>query len=222
MDSGLLWREEVTKLHAEQYADVKLDHMLADAAAMHLVKAPKDIDVLLADNLFGDILSDEAAMLTGSIGMLPSAALGDRRAGLYEPVHGCRHRRQGPRQSDRRDPVARDGDALEPRSPPNRRPHLQRGQPGAGRRRAHRRPWRHAVDPPDGLRDPQTPLGRAKPSPPLLKRHTATARTYQEQRGARMTLLKIDYVEFASGDLAASKGFFARAFDWSFQDYGST
>jgi len=89
MDSGLLWREEVTKLHAEQYADVKLDHMLADAAAMHLVKAPKDINVLLADNLFGDILSDEAAMLTGSIGMLPSAALGDPGVpGLYDPVHG--------------------------------------------------------------------------------------------------------------------------------------
>ena len=89
MESGLLWREEVTKLHAEQYSDVKLDHMLADAAAMHLVKAPKDINVLLADNLFGDILSDEASMLTGSIGMLPSAALGDPGTpGLYEPVHG--------------------------------------------------------------------------------------------------------------------------------------
>ncbi len=89
METGVLWREEVTKLHAESYGDVKLDHMLADAAAMHLVKAPKDINVLLADNLFGDILSDEAAMLTGSIGMLPSAALGDPGTpGLYEPVHG--------------------------------------------------------------------------------------------------------------------------------------
>ena len=89
MDSGLLWREEVTRLHKEQYSDVKLDHMLADAAAMHLVKAPKDINVLLADNLFGDILSDEASMLTGSIGMLPSASLGAPGApGLYEPVHG--------------------------------------------------------------------------------------------------------------------------------------
>jgi 3-isopropylmalate dehydrogenase len=89
MDSGLLWREEVTKLHAEHYSDVKLDHMLADAAAMHLVKAPKDINVLLADNLFGDILSDEASMLTGSIGMLPSASLGEPGTpGLYEPVHG--------------------------------------------------------------------------------------------------------------------------------------
>ena len=89
MDSGLLWRQEVTKLHGESYSDVKLDHMLADAAAMHLVKAPKDINVLLADNLFGDILSDEASMLTGSIGMLPSASLGDPGVpGLYEPVHG--------------------------------------------------------------------------------------------------------------------------------------
>jgi 3-isopropylmalate dehydrogenase len=89
MESGVLWREEVTRLHKEKYADVQLDHMLADAAAMHLVKAPKDINVLLADNLFGDILSDEAAMLTGSIGMLPSAALGDPGVpGLYEPVHG--------------------------------------------------------------------------------------------------------------------------------------
>jgi 3-isopropylmalate dehydrogenase len=89
METGVLWREEVTALHKESFGDVKLDHMLADAAAMHLVKAPKDINVLLADNLFGDILSDEAAMLTGSIGMLPSAALGDPGTpGLYEPVHG--------------------------------------------------------------------------------------------------------------------------------------
>jgi 3-isopropylmalate dehydrogenase len=89
METGVLWREEVTKLHKEKYSDVQLDHMLADAAAMHLVRAPKDINVLLADNLFGDILSDEAAMLTGSIGMLPSASLGEPGTpGLYEPVHG--------------------------------------------------------------------------------------------------------------------------------------
>ena len=89
MESGVLWREEVTKLHGEGYSDVPLSHMYADACAMHLVKAPKDINVILADNLFGDILSDEAAMLTGSIGMLPSAGLGDPGTpGLYEPVHG--------------------------------------------------------------------------------------------------------------------------------------
>jgi 3-isopropylmalate dehydrogenase len=89
METGVLWREEVTKLHKESFADVPLAHMYADAAAMQLVKAPKDCNVILADNLFGDVLSDEAAMLTGSIGMLPSAALGDPGApGLYEPVHG--------------------------------------------------------------------------------------------------------------------------------------
>src|SRR5688572_18688171 len=89
MESGLLWREEVTKLHAADYADVKLEHILADNCAMQLVKAPKQFDVILTDNLFGDILSDEAAMLTGSIGLLPSAALGEAgKPGLYEPVHG--------------------------------------------------------------------------------------------------------------------------------------
>lgn len=93
MESGLLWREEVQKLHDSEYADVELSHMLADNCAMQLVKNPKQFDVILTDNLFGDILSDEAGMLTGSLGMLPSAALGERRAdgklpGLYEPIHG--------------------------------------------------------------------------------------------------------------------------------------
>ncbi len=89
MESGVLWREEVTKLHAEDYSDVPLAHMYADACAMQLVKAPKALNIILADNLFGDILSDEASMLTGSIGMLPSASLGDPGVpGLYEPVHG--------------------------------------------------------------------------------------------------------------------------------------
>jgi len=88
MEAGLLWREEVTKLHAAEYSDVKLEHILADNCAMQLVKAPKQFDVILTDNLFGDILSDAAAMLTGSLGMLPSASLGDDGPGLYEPVHG--------------------------------------------------------------------------------------------------------------------------------------
>ena len=89
MDSGLLWREVVTALHARDYADVALEHMLADTCAMQLVARPKQFDVLLTDNLFGDILSDEAAMCTGSLGMLPSAALGDAgKPGLYEPIHG--------------------------------------------------------------------------------------------------------------------------------------
>lgn len=93
MESGRLWREEVTKLHQESYKDVELSHMYADAAAMVLVRNPKSFDVIVTDNLFGDILSDEAAMLTGSIGMLPSASLGaldknGKRRAMYEPVHG--------------------------------------------------------------------------------------------------------------------------------------
>lgn len=88
MESGVLWREEVTKLHAAEYSDVALEHILADNCAMQLVKAPKQFDVILTDNLFGDLLSDAAAMLTGSLGMLPSASLGDGGPGLYEPVHG--------------------------------------------------------------------------------------------------------------------------------------
>ena len=93
MESGVLWREEVQKLHDEQFKDVELQHMYADNAAMQLVRNPKQFDVIVTDNLFGDILSDEAAMLTGSLGMLPSASLGaadatGRRKALYEPVHG--------------------------------------------------------------------------------------------------------------------------------------
>ncbi len=93
MESGLLWREEVTKLHAAKYAEVELQHMYADNCAMQLVRNPKQFDVIVTDNLFGDLLSDCAAMLTGSLGMLPSASLGaadangNRRA-VYEPVHG--------------------------------------------------------------------------------------------------------------------------------------
>lgn len=89
MDSGLLWREVVTGLHRRDYADVQLEHMLADNAAMQLVKNPRQFDVILTDNLFGDILSDEASQLTGGLGLLPSAALGVAGApGLYEPIHG--------------------------------------------------------------------------------------------------------------------------------------
>jgi 3-isopropylmalate dehydrogenase len=89
METGLLWREVVADLHKREYADVELEHMLADNAAMQLVKNPRQFDVLLTDNLFGDILSDEAAQLTGGLGLLPSAALGAAGApGLYEPIHG--------------------------------------------------------------------------------------------------------------------------------------
>ncbi|MCK0151381.1 3-isopropylmalate dehydrogenase [Marivita sp. S6314] len=93
MESGILWREVVQKVHDEDYPDVELSHMYADAGAMQLCRYPKQFDVIVTDNLFGDILSDAAAMLTGSLGMLPSASLGapmanGRPKALYEPVHG--------------------------------------------------------------------------------------------------------------------------------------
>jgi 3-isopropylmalate dehydrogenase len=94
MKSGVLWNEVVTQTHAREFKDVQLEHMLADAGAMQLVRNPKQFDVIVTDNLFGDVLSDIAAMLTGSLGMLPSASLGDvdpktkKRKALYEPVHG--------------------------------------------------------------------------------------------------------------------------------------
>ncbi len=94
MKSGVLWNEVVTATHKAKYADVQLEHMLADAGGMQLVRWPKQFDVIVTDNLFGDMLSDVAAMLTGSLGMLPSASLGapdattGKRKALYEPVHG--------------------------------------------------------------------------------------------------------------------------------------
>ena len=93
MESGVFWREIVTDLHADKFSDLELHHMYADNCAMQLVRWPKQFDVIVTDNLFGDILSDCAAMLTGSLGMLPSASLGaedetGRRRALYEPVHG--------------------------------------------------------------------------------------------------------------------------------------
>ena len=93
MEAGLLWREEVTELHKKDYADVELSHMLADNCSMQLLRNPKQFDVIVTDNLFGDMLSDQASMLTGSLGLLPSASLGaknkegDMRA-MYEPIHG--------------------------------------------------------------------------------------------------------------------------------------
>jgi 3-isopropylmalate dehydrogenase len=89
LETGRLWREVVARVHAEEFPNVELEHQLVDSAAMKLVAAPRHFDVILADNMFGDILSDEAAMLTGSLGMLPSASLGgDGGPGLFEPVHG--------------------------------------------------------------------------------------------------------------------------------------
>jgi 3-isopropylmalate dehydrogenase len=88
LETSRLWREVVTRLHADEFPLIELDHMLVDNAAMQLVNAPRHFEVILTENMFGDILSDEAAMLTGSIGMLPSASLGSDGPGLFEPVHG--------------------------------------------------------------------------------------------------------------------------------------
>ncbi|HWH95345.1 MAG TPA: 3-isopropylmalate dehydrogenase [Baekduia sp.] len=88
LETSRLWREVVTRVHAEEFAGVELEHILVDNAAMQLVANPREFDVILTENMFGDILSDEAAMLTGSIGMLPSASLGGEGPGLFEPVHG--------------------------------------------------------------------------------------------------------------------------------------
>src|ERR1043165_7314948 len=94
MKTGVLWNEVVQQVHAREFKDVALEHQLADAGGMQLVRWPKQFDVIVTDNLFGDMLSDIAAMLTGSLGMLPSASLGEvdpktrRRKAMYEPGHG--------------------------------------------------------------------------------------------------------------------------------------
>ena len=148
MKSGVLWNEVVARVSRDEYPDVELDHMLADAGGMQLVRAPKQFDVIVTDNLFGDMLSDVAAMLTGSLGMLPSASLGapdpdDRQAqGVLRAGArlGAGHRRQGHRQPDRHDRFLRHGAALFLR-------HGARGGPArpGDRRRARQGPAHRAT-----------------------------------------------------------------------------
>jgi 3-isopropylmalate dehydrogenase len=88
LETSRLWRETVSALMAREYPDVAVEHLLVDAMAMYLISRPRDFDVVLTENLFGDILTDETAALTGSLGMMPSASLGDDGPGLYEPIHG--------------------------------------------------------------------------------------------------------------------------------------
>ena len=89
LETSRLWREVVRDVHSREFPNIELEHVLVDNAAMQLIAAPRHFDVILTENMFGDILSDEAAMLTGSIGMLPSASVGDEQGpGLFEPVHG--------------------------------------------------------------------------------------------------------------------------------------
>ena len=88
LETSRLWREVTERVVRAEFPDLQLEHMLVDAAAMHLIRQPRDFDVAVTENLFGDILTDEASMLAGSLGLLPSASLGDGRRGLYEPIHG--------------------------------------------------------------------------------------------------------------------------------------
>ena len=88
LETSRLWREVTDKLLAEEFADLELETLLVDAAAMHLLSRPSDFDVIVTENMFGDILTDEASMLAGSLGMLPSASIGDSKRGLFEPIHG--------------------------------------------------------------------------------------------------------------------------------------
>jgi len=88
LETSRLWRTVVERVMRNEYPQIKLEHMLVDAAAMHLLRRPRDFDVLVTENMFGDILTDEASMLAGSLGLLPSASLGDGSRGLYEPIHG--------------------------------------------------------------------------------------------------------------------------------------
>ena len=88
LETSRLWRETVNRVHAEEYPNIELEHQLVDAAAMRLIASPRHFDVILTENMFGDILSDEASMLTGSLGMLPTASLGGEGPSLFEPVHG--------------------------------------------------------------------------------------------------------------------------------------
>jgi 3-isopropylmalate dehydrogenase len=88
LETSRLWREVTERVVKSEFPDVALEHMLVDSAAMHLIRRPRDFDVAVTENMFGDILTDEASMLAGSLGLLPSASLGDGRRGLYEPIHG--------------------------------------------------------------------------------------------------------------------------------------
>ena len=88
LETSRMWREIVHRVQDEEYSDVELEDLLVDNAAMQLISRPADFDVVVTENMFGDILSDEASMITGSIGMIPSSSLGDGTRGLYEPIHG--------------------------------------------------------------------------------------------------------------------------------------
>jgi 3-isopropylmalate dehydrogenase len=106
MSTSRLWREVATEV-AQEFPDVQFENVLVDAMAMHLIRRPRDFDVIATENLFGDILTDEASMLAGSMGLLPSASLGDSGPGLYEPIHGSAPDIAGQGEPARGDPRRR-------------------------------------------------------------------------------------------------------------------
>ena len=158
MKTGVLWHEVMTQLHQREFKDVTLEHQLADSGGMQLVRNPKQFDVVVTDNLFGDMLSDIAAMLTGSLGMLASASLGDIDPKTQEAQGalragarlGARHRRQGHRQSDRDDRLVRDGAALLVQHGPRGR-HDRQGD--------RRRRWPRGCAPPTSSRTARKLVG---------------------------------------------------------------
>ena len=140
LETSQLWREVVTD-EARAFPDVELTHMYVDNCAMQLVRNPKQFDVIVTGNMFGDILSDEASMLTGSIGMLPSASLDEKRQGAVraDPRHRARHRGQGHRESAGDDPLGGADAALLARPAPGRGAHRARGDQSFASWLAHRR-----------------------------------------------------------------------------------
>ena len=152
LDTSRLWRSVMHRLQAE-YPDVEYSEMFVDNCAMQIVKNPAQFDVIVTENMFGDILSDEASMITGSIGMIPSSSLGDGTRGLYEPIHGSAPRYCGQRHREphRLHPVCRHDAALLLRPDRGSRRHRERREQGAGQGPAHRRqherrlhlPWLH-------------------------------------------------------------------------------
>jgi 3-isopropylmalate dehydrogenase len=133
LETSRLWRTVVERVLGEEFPEIRLEHMLVDAAAMHLLRRPTSFDVLLTENMFGDILTDEASMLVGSLGLLPSASLGDRACGSLraDPWLGARHCRPRHRQPDRHDPERRPAAAALARSDDG-----SRSRRGGGRERA--------------------------------------------------------------------------------------
>ena len=148
LETSRLWREVVARVHREEFPTVELEHQLVDSAAMKLVAAPRHFDVILTENMFGDILSDEAAMLTGSLGMLPSASLGDGGPGVFEPVHGTAPDIAGRGVANPLAMILSGRAHAAPRTRPGGGGGSTRigGRPGPGRRAAHRGPGRKRDD----------------------------------------------------------------------------